>query len=64
MENGRCTHAVSVVDGRLFVFGGTAKDFNALTSVECYDPIKKSWTPTTPLPLVRYRHGKSDKEDI
>ena len=64
METGRCAHAVSVLDRKLYVFGGTIDQKKALTSVECYDPIMKTWTATTPLPTPRTAHGKRDKKII
>ena len=60
--NERSVYAVSVVGGKLYGFtdGG-----DVLTSVvEYYDPIKNSWTPTTPLPVGRWGFGKSENEDI
>ena len=64
MRNGRYAQAVSAIEGKLYVFGGITTGINVLTSVECYDPIKNSWTPTTPLPVDRRAHGKSNNEDI
>ena len=50
-ERSHC--AAAALDGKLYVFGGGGPGFQALKTVECYDPAKESWTPRAPMPTAR-----------
>ena len=45
--------AAAALDGKLYAFGGGGEGFQALKTVECYDPAKESWTPCAPMPTAR-----------
>ena len=46
----RC-HASAAVDGKLYIFGGSASE--CLSTAEVYDPASDSWAPVTSLTSVR-----------
>jgi hypothetical protein len=49
--------AVSIDDGKLYIFGGHDQYHNALTSVEAYDDITNTWTMIdTRMPRARTGH--------
>jgi len=50
----RCFHAVVLVSGRLYVFGGLSKEANS-NAVEVYDFQQNSWSQLTTLPRARNR---------
>lgn len=58
MPTARCSSSVAVVNGIVYVIGGT-KDpsLQGLTTVEAYDPKKDLWTTKAPLPTGRYGAG-------
>ena len=64
MGTGRWYHAASVVQRKLYVFGGIDPHNNLLASAECYNPLTNSWKEMAPMPTERWLHGKSDKEDV
>jgi N-acetylneuraminic acid mutarotase len=50
MSSARHGAASAVLEGRLFVFGGTREDGAALALAEVYDPRSNEWTALAPLP--------------
>ena len=50
MSSARHGAASAVLDGRLFVFGGTSQGGAALALAEVYDPRSNEWTALAPLP--------------
>jgi len=50
MSSARHGAASAVIDGRLFVFGGTVEGGAALAIAEVYDPRSNEWTALAPLP--------------
>jgi N-acetylneuraminic acid mutarotase len=50
MSSARHGAASAVLDGRLFVFGGTREGGAALALAEVYDPRSNEWTALAPLP--------------
>ena len=64
LETGRNDHATSAAGGKVYVFGGQKNLFETLPSVECYDPLKNSWTTMTPLPIARQWHGKTLSKNL
>ncbi len=57
MPTARSAATSSVVDGKVYVFGGWgASVFDIL---EIYDPITDSWSPGSPMPTARYGASSS-----
>ena len=50
-------NSIQLRDGRILVCGGLTRSspgvFSMLSSGEVYDPVKKTWTPTSPLPVAK-----------
>lgn len=46
----RCRHAVSVMDGKIYLIGGSG---DALTKVEMYDPVTNTWIAKADMPTGR-----------
>ena len=40
----RWKHAACVVNGRIFVVGGSDNQGNAIKTIECYDPVTNNWS--------------------
>jgi len=54
MPTGRSAPAAAVVDGILYVIGGiSTPSFDAVGTVEAYDPVTNTWTTKTPMPTPR-----------
>ncbi|MCH7760475.1 T9SS type A sorting domain-containing protein [candidate division TA06 bacterium] len=45
--------AAAVVNGKVYVFGGTDNFYNALDRCEVYDPVTNTWTPKASMPTPR-----------
>ena len=59
----RREHAVALVEGKIYSFGGW-KGTSNLASVECYNTATKTWTSASPLPNGRDSHGINDKTAV
>ena len=57
MAEGRDTHAVAVLDGKLYAVGGEDSESIPLSSVERYDPATNVWEPVAAMASVRSRPG-------
>jgi N-acetylneuraminic acid mutarotase len=52
---GRCyMSAIAVVDGKIYVFGGSGANNETLSLVEAYDPATDTWTRKADMPTARY----------
>ncbi len=51
MPTPRCRHAASVVDGKIYLIGGSG---DARTKVEMYDPATNTWETKADMPTGRY----------
>jgi RNA polymerase sigma factor (sigma-70 family) len=55
MPDTRGAHSSSVVNGIIYVFGGTRTGSNlGITEVEAYDPVKDSWVEKANMPTGRH----------
>jgi N-acetylneuraminic acid mutarotase len=54
MLTGRNQHASTVLNGKIYVFGGQNDTTGVLNSVEEYDPATDVWTSRAPMPTPRY----------
>jgi N-acetylneuraminic acid mutarotase len=50
MTSPRCDHAGAGYAGKLYVFGGSVKINNAITTVEMFDPGSGKWSAMAPMP--------------
>ena len=57
MAEGRDTHAVAVLDGKLYAVGGEDSASNPRSSVERYDPATNVWEPVVEMAMARSRPG-------
>ena len=60
MITARCVHATAVLDGKLFVMGGTAATSlpaGSVSSVECLDLHTGQWSEVVPMITARNNHG-------
>jgi N-acetylneuraminic acid mutarotase len=53
MPTGRWELSTSVVDGKIYAFGGAGPAWQALGSVEEYDPATDTWTTKSEMPTAR-----------
>ena len=53
MATDRSHLAVVVLDGKLYAVGGQDVGFNALSSVERYDPGTNAWEAVAPIATAR-----------
>ncbi len=54
MPTARCEYGTSVVDGKIYIIGGTiGPPWNGLSIVEVYDPATDTWTQKTNMPTAR-----------
>jgi N-acetylneuraminic acid mutarotase len=53
MPTGRWQHYTCVVDGKIYVIGGAGPVYEALGSVEVYDPASDTWTAKSEMPTAR-----------
>ena len=53
MAGGRARGCASVVDGKIYVIGGSPCGNADLGTVEMYDPATDTWTPRAPMPRAR-----------
>ena len=53
MAEARQYHAVAVLDGKLYAVGGQGAGYNALSSVEQYDPALDAWEAVVPMATAR-----------
>lgn len=56
MNQARCLHAITVFEGRLWVFGGCDNQGRALSSVESFDWATKKWSWELSLPHALFGH--------
>ena len=49
------TDAVCVLEGKIYILGGTTSNGNISNSLEVYDPATNSWTSLAPYPLSVWR---------
>ena len=47
------THAMAVLDGKLYAVGGYNDDEGRLSSVERYDPATNAWEAVAPMATAR-----------
>ncbi|MHC4355474.1 MAG: Kelch repeat-containing protein, partial [Planctomycetota bacterium] len=61
MPTARYIHSASVVDGKIYVIGGSTSEPNpvAVWPVEVYDPIADSWAQGAHIPTGRAGHSTS-----
>jgi N-acetylneuraminic acid mutarotase len=61
MPTARYWHAACVVDGQIYVSGGSPKwgEGLSLTTVEVYDPATDTWTQASDMPRSRISHTAS-----
>ena len=57
MQQARYDLAVTVVGDRIYAIGGRNSEFEAVGTVEMYDPVVNCWTYLVPLQQVRYNLG-------
>jgi N-acetylneuraminic acid mutarotase len=65
MPSARCTSAIAVVDGIIYVIGGVfatpagyqTGDVEILSTVEAYDPATDTWTRKADMPTARLVHA-------
>jgi len=57
MPTARTNAGVAVVNGLLYVIGGSKDANQGLSSVEAYDPVKDVWTAKAPMPTARFSPG-------
>jgi RNA polymerase sigma factor (sigma-70 family) len=50
----RWYHSSSVVNGKIYVIGGTTSQENKFSIVEEYDPVTDTWTRKTDMPTARW----------
>jgi len=53
MPTPRWEHNTSVVDGKIYVIGGAGPIYEALGTVEVYDPASDTWEAKSPMPTAR-----------
>jgi N-acetylneuraminic acid mutarotase len=53
MPTARWEHDTCVVDGKIYVIGGAGPEYQALGTVEVYDPVANSWEAKSDMPTVR-----------
>jgi hypothetical protein len=56
MDDARSHFGACVLDGEIYVTGGTTDGSNTMTSVEKYCPTTDTWSAVAPLPVGRYSH--------
>ncbi len=61
MPTARFLHSTSVVDGKIYVIGGSDSEpgYDPILAVEVYDPSMDSWTRKADLPTARMLHSAS-----
>jgi RNA polymerase sigma factor (sigma-70 family) len=62
MPTAREFHAACVIDGRIYVSGGSPTHIGGLTglaTVEVYDPATDTWTQVSDMPMARHDHSAS-----
>lgn len=47
----------AVVNGKLYIIGGTTSNFTSLKTVQAYDPVTNTWTTKASMPTARYGVG-------
>jgi N-acetylneuraminic acid mutarotase len=55
MATARSSHASTVLNGKIYVFGGQSAAGSVLNSVEEYDPALNAWTARASMPTARYK---------
>ena len=63
MPTARFIQTAGVVDGKIYIFGGTDETRKTLTSVEAYDPITGEWTKRADMPSIRCNLSVSVVDD-
>lgn len=53
MPTGRWGHGACVVDGQIYIIGGAGPLYQALGTVEVYDPVTDTWTTKPEMPTPR-----------
>ena len=53
MPTPRWEHYTGVVDGKIYVIGGAGPVYEALGTVEVYDPVSDTWETKSPMPTAR-----------
>jgi len=53
MPTGRWNLSTSVVDGKIYAIGGAGPVYEALSTVEVYDPVTDTWMAKSPMPTAR-----------
>lgn len=53
MPRARGAHAAGVLDGKIYLVGGTGADGGLLAEVDVYDPATGTWSQAAPLPAAR-----------
>ncbi|MBI3646088.1 MAG: hypothetical protein HY233_09015, partial [Acidobacteriales bacterium] len=54
----------AVIDGKLYVVGGSTDGGNAIATLEVYDPSTDAWTTNAPMPTARQSHGAGEVNGI
>lgn len=56
MPISRVFSTASVIDGKIYVIGGAAKEYIGLTTVQMYDPVSNNWTQKDSMKIGRALH--------
>lgn len=57
MPTARWSHSISVVDGKIYVIGGSSNyGRGALSTLEVYDPATDTWSTKSDMPTARQDH--------
>ncbi|MCM3871311.1 MAG: hypothetical protein ND895_11555, partial [Pyrinomonadaceae bacterium] len=54
MTSARYGMATGVIDGKIYVAGGTSDGTNMLNTLEVFDPVMNTWSTVAPMPAMRY----------
>ena len=64
MGTTRSSHAAAVIDGLVYVVGGSSATASYLTTGERYDPVANAWSPIASMGTGRYAHAAAVIEGL